>query len=57
MADARVSIQLRISPAALAAVDKRAADADRARADVLRSMLAYAEQHMPRETRIIERDG
>jgi hypothetical protein len=42
---------LRISPAALAAVDKRAEESDRTRAEMLRVMLTYAEKRMPRETK------
>lgn len=51
MVEPRVPIHLRISPAALKAVEKRAVESDRTVAETLRAMLAYAEKHMPRERR------
>jgi hypothetical protein len=48
VAEKRVTIQLRISPAAYEAVKKRAAEADKTIAETLRDMLRFAEQRMAR---------
>ena len=42
-----MTIAVRISPAGLRAVDKRAEDEDRTRSEIVRRMLAYAAVHMP----------
>lgn len=44
----RITVAVRLSPAGLALVDKRAAEDDRTRSDMVRRMLAYASTHMPR---------
>lgn len=48
MPEPRVVIQLRVSKTALDLVDKRAEANDQTRAETLRAMLKYAEQHMPK---------
>lgn len=48
MVEKRVTIQLRVSPAAYERVKKRAKDNDRTIAEQLREMLKYADEKMAR---------
>jgi hypothetical protein len=45
--EARIGVNVRVSPAALARIDERAQKAARTRSDMLRIMLAFAETKMP----------
>lgn len=44
----RVTIAVRITPAAVAVVDQWAEAEDRSRSDMVRRMLTYAARHMPK---------
>jgi metal-responsive CopG/Arc/MetJ family transcriptional regulator len=44
----RVTIAVRVSAAGLTAIDERAEEEDRTRSEIIRRMLAYAVQKMPR---------
>ena len=44
----RVTIAVRISPSGLRAVDQRTEEEDRSRSEMVRRMLAYAAQKMPK---------
>lgn len=44
----RRNVLLRMSEAGIAAIDKRAAAEVRSRSEMIRLMLAYSEQHMPK---------
>lgn len=45
--DPRTKISIRLSPASVAFIDKRAGETARSRSETIRLMLAYAAKHMP----------
>ena len=44
----RVTVAVRISPAGLKDVDKRAEEEDRTRSEMIRRMFTYASRYMPK---------
>lgn len=49
----RTQIAVRLSPGGLAHIDLRATEAEVTRVEMIRRMLAYATQHMPRDTPLL----